>query len=248
MPLLIVTWVVQLLLIVHVLKTGRQMFWVLILLFAPGIGAIAYFLVELLPELQGSFTARRAMRNVRKTLNPGADLRQRQLEHQLSGSVDAARHLAAELMEAGRFEEAIAHYRNALTGLYEHDPDMMLGLATAQFSHGDADGCRETLDALREHNPDYSSADGHLLYAKALEAGDDLDSALGEYEALAGYYPGAEARVRYAQLLERMEKPELARQEYAQILASAELAPKHFRKAQKRWLGEAKEGAARLKA
>ena len=134
-----------------------------------------------------------------------------------------------------------------LTGLYEHDPDMMLGLATAQFGDGDAAGCRRTLDALKEHNPDYSSAEGHLLYAKALEAGDDLDAALQEYEALAGYYPGAEARVRYAQLLERMEKPERARQEYAHILAAAELAPKHFRKAQKKWIAEAKDGAARLK-
>ena len=113
MPLLIATWIVQLLLIVHVLRTGRQYYWIIILLIAPGIGAIAYLLVEILPDLQGSFAARRAMRNVKRTLNPGADLRQRQLEHRLSGSVDAARHLAAELMEAGRYEEAITHYRNA---------------------------------------------------------------------------------------------------------------------------------------
>ncbi len=248
MPLLILTWLVNLALIVHALKTGRPYYWIMILLIAPGIGGVAYLLVEVLPDLQGSFAARRAMRNVKRTLNPGADLRQRQLEHKLSGSVDAARHLAAELMENGRYGEAIAHYRDALTGLYENDPDLMLGLATAQFGDGDAAGCQETLDALKEHNPDYRSAEGHLLYAKALEATDNLDGALEEYEAIAGYYPGAEARLRYAQLLERMEKPELARQEYDQMLAAAELAPKHFRKAQKKWLAEAKEGAARLKA
>ena len=247
MPLLIVTWVAQLLLIVHVLKTGRPYYWVLLLLIAPGIGAIAYLLVEVLPDLQGNFAARRAMRNMKRTFDPGADLRQRQLEHRISGSVDSTRHLAAELMENGRYEEAVEHYRNALTGLYEHDPDMMLGLATAQFGNGDAAGCRETLDELKEHNPDFQSPDGHLLYAKALEAEDNLDGALAEYETLAGYYPGVEARLRYAQLLERMEKPELARQEYAEMLAAAELAPKHFRKAQKKWIAEAKEGAARLK-
>ena len=248
MPLLIVTWVFQLLLIVHVLRTGRPYYWVLILLIAPGIGCIAYLLAEVLPDVQGSIAARRAMRNVKRTFNPGADLRQRQLEHQLSGSVDAARHLAAELMENGRYSEAVTHYRKALTGLYENDPDLMLGLATAQFGDGDAEGCRKTLDDLKEHNPEYRSPEGHLLYARALEALDDLDGALEEYEALAGYYPGVEARVRYAQLLERMEKPELAGQEYAQLLAAAELAPKHFRKAQKKWLAEAKEGAARLRA
>ena len=231
MPLLIVTWIAQLLLIVHALRNGRPYYWIFILLMAPGIGAVAYVLVEILPDLQGSFAARRAMRNVKRTLDPGAD---------------AARQLAAELMENGRYAEAIEHYRSALTGLYEDDPDLMLGLATAQFGNGDAAGCRETLDQLKERNPDYRSAEGHLLYAKALEAADDLDGALEEYEALAGYYPGAEARVRYAQLLERMDKPELARQEYANLLAAAELAPKHFRKAQKKWLAQAKEGTARL--
>ena len=247
MALLIVTWIAQLALIVHVMKTGRPFYWVWILFMAPGIGAAAYLIAEVIPEMQSSYAARRAIRNVKRTLDPGADLRRRQLEHRLSGSVDAARHLATELMESGRYAEAITHYRNALTGLYEDDPDLMLGLASAQFGNGDAEGCRETLDELKERNPDYRSAEGHLLYAKALEASDDLDGALEEYEALAGYYPGAEARVRYAQLLERMEKPELARQEYAQMLAAAELAPTHFRKAQKKWLAQAKEGAARLK-
>lgn len=247
MALLILTWIGQMLLIIHVMKTGRPFYWAWILLIAPGVGAAAYLIAEILPEMRNSHSARRAMRRVRRTLDPGADLRQRQLEHRLSGSVDAARHLAAELMENGRYAEAITHFRTALSGIYETDPDLMLGLATAQFGDGDAAGCRETLDALKQHNPEYRSPEGHLLYAKSLESCDDLDGALEEYAALAGYYPGAEARVRYAQLLERTDKPELARQQYAQMLAAAELAPKHFRKAQKKWLAEAKEGAARLK-
>ena len=89
--------------------------------------------------------------------------------------------------------------------------------------------------------------DRHSFDAGGVESCEETEAALQEYSTLAGYYPGAEARVRYAQLLERMEKPELARQEYAQILAAAELAPKHFRKAQKQWINQAKDGAARLK-
>jgi hypothetical protein len=164
----------------------------------------------------------------------------------LSGSVDAARHLAAELMENGRYAEAIEHYRAALKGLYEHDPDLLVGLATAQFGNDQAADCIETLDVLKQTNPDYRSPDGHLLYARSLEATDELARAEEEYAALAGYYPGVEARIRYAQLLEKLAKPEQAREEYESILAAAELAPRHFRKAQKRWLADAREGAARL--
>lgn len=247
MPFLIITYVIQVIMIGHVMKTGRPPYWAFILLMAPGIGGLAYFIVELLPELTNSMGGKRAMRGVKRTLNPGGELRRRQVEHRLSGSVDAARHLAAELMDKGRYAEAISHYRTALTGIYEHDPDLMLGLASAQFANKDSLACIETLDALKEHNPDFRSPDGHLLYAKSLEATEQLEPAEQEYAALAGYYPGAEARVLYAQLLERMGKTELAREEYSKILAGAELAPRHFRRAQKRWLADAKAGASRLK-
>jgi hypothetical protein len=246
MPLVILMYAIQIGLIVHVLKTGRQLYWVFILIIAPGIGALAYLVVEILPGLQNNVRARRTMRGVRKTLNPGGELRRRQIEHRLSGSVDAARHLATELMDKGRYGEAVNQYRSTLTGIYEYDPDLLLGLATAQFGDADAAGSKETLDALKEKNPEFRSAEGHLLYARVLEELDDLAQAEEEYSTLAAYYPGVEARVRYAQLLERIDKENLARQEYADILAAAELAPRHFRSAQKKWLAAAKSGAARL--
>ena len=246
MPLIILTALVQIGLIIHVVRTGRPPFWVFVILFVPGIGSVAYCIVELLPELSNNLVARRAMRGVRKTFNPGGTLRRRQLEHRLSGSVDAARHLAGELMDSRRYAEAIDHYRSALTGLYEHDPDLMLGLAQAQFDNGDAAACKQTLELLKEKNPVHRSADGHLLYAKALEQEGDLSAAEEEYAAVSVYYSGVEARVRYAQLLEKLQKTDAARTEYADILAAAELAPRHFRKAQKKWLAEAKTALARL--
>jgi hypothetical protein len=242
---LILMYAVQIGLIVHVMKTGRPMYWCFILLMAPGIGGIAYLIAEILPGMQNDVRARRALRGVKKTLDPGGDLRRRQFEHRLSGSVDAARHLAAELMENGRYGEAVTHYRTALTGIYEHDPDLLVGLATAQYGDGDSAGCRSTLDTLKETNPDYRTPEGHLLYAKTLEDLGDLQQAEEEYSVLAGYYPGVEARVRYGALLEKLDKRDLARQEYAAIIAAAELAPRHFRKAQKKWLAEAKSGVAR---
>ena len=246
MPLLILTAIVQVALIVHAMRTGRSTYWIFILLFMPGVGAAAYFIIELLPDLSNSFAARRAMRGVRKTLNPGGELRRRKLEHRLSGSVDATRHLAGELIAQGRIAEAVDHYRAALTGLYEHDPDLMLGLAQAEFFNGDAEASKKTLETMREHNPDYRSPDGHLLYARALQECDEMEAAEEEFAAVAAYYPGAEARVRYAHLLEQLGKIEEARNEYTEILSAAELAPRHFRKAQKAWLGEARSALARM--
>ena len=236
----------QILMIIHVVRTGRNMYWVMILLMAPGIGGLAYLIVEILPDLMNDYRARRAIRGVSKTLNPTGDLRQRQREHKLSGSVDAARHLASELMERGSYYEATQHYQKALTGLYEFDPDLMLGLATAQFGNEQYEEARETLELLIEKNPDFKSPVGHLLYAKAVEACGDDEKALGEYKVVAGSYAGAEAQLRYGLLLERLGQNDAALTEYEEILTAAELAPRHYRKAQREWINQAKDGVKRL--
>lgn len=239
-------YLIQIGLIVHVMRSGRSMYWVIILLIAPGIGGLAYLIVELLPDLMSNRRARSAIHGVRKTLNPGADLRHRQREHQLSGSVDAARHLANELIESGHFDEAIEHYESALTGLYEHDPDLMLGLARAQFGNKQYEGARKSLELLMQKNPDFRSPDGHLLYARAVEACGDDEKALDEYQAVAGYYAGAEAPLRYGLILERLGNEEAALAEFEEIIAAADLAPRHYRKAQREWINAAKDGIKRL--
>ena len=241
------TFLIQIALVIHVFRTGRPVYWAFVIFFLPAIGSIAYAVVELLPEFAGSIRGQRALRSVKKTLNPGAELRQRERQLGLSGSVDAARHLARELIESGRFADAALHYENALTGLYEHDPDLLLGLAEAQFGDERYEDAQHTLERLNEHNPDYRTGPGHLLYARTLEKNDDLEAAENEYGAVARYFAGAEANVRYGRLLEKLGRPDEALAQYEEVLLSTDVAPRHYRKAQRRWIAEARESAGRIK-
>ena len=140
-------------------------------------------------------------------LDPNANLRRYESEARVTGGVATRQRYADELIRQARYDEAIAEYRQALTGLYEHDPNLMLGLARAQFGKGDATAARTTLDELIRLNPDFKSPEGHLLYARALETEGSVERALEEYRVLAPYYPGAEAAARYAQLLQRPRAP-----------------------------------------
>ncbi len=246
MALLVLSVIVQIGLILHVVRTGRPMYWIFIILMAPGIGSLAYAVVELLPDLSSSGQGRRALRGIRKTLDPGGDLRQRHRDHKLSGSVDAARHLAGELLESGRYDEAIEHYEKSLTGLYEYDPDLLLGLAMARFANEDFEKSRHALELLIEHNPDFKSQDGHLLYARSVAACGDEDKALDEYKAVSAYYAGAQARLQYGLFLEERGDKAAALTEFEEIIANAELAPRHYRKAQSDWISQAKSGIQRL--
>ena len=63
---------IEVALIVHAAKTGRFLPRGLIILFIPGFGAIAYVLVELVPEWFGSAQGQQARRHVVKTLDAEA--------------------------------------------------------------------------------------------------------------------------------------------------------------------------------
>ena len=91
-------------------------------------------------------------------------------------------------------------------------------------------------------NPDFRSPTGHLLYARALEAEGNVPKALEEYRVLRRSFPGAEAAVRYAQLLQAQGQRSGGQQVARELLEQARIAPGHYRRAQRDWL----EAAQRL--
>jgi hypothetical protein len=231
---------VQVGLIVHVIKTGRNMLWILALGLLPLVGSIAYIVVEILPEAFGSTTARRAKSGVRRMMDPDRDLRRASAEVEISGNVDARRRLAEELLERSQFDAAVDVYQGGLKGVFEHDPTLLVGLARAQFGRKDHAAAQAALERLMQHNPDFKSSDAQLLYARTLEAQDELDEAERAYAAMAPGYPGAEARLRYGLLLKRRGKLPEANRVLKDLLDGAQLGPAHYRRAQAEWLERAK--------
>jgi hypothetical protein len=238
----IVSGALSLGLIVHCIKTGGNTIWVyllVVLMSLPFVGSALYVGVEILPNLLRSRGSQRAMRGIRTTLDPEGNLRKFETEVKVTGNVAARQKYADELVRLGRAAEALPIYQTCLTGVFAEDPKLMLGYAHAQFAAGDATGARKTLDELIGKNPDFKSPDGHLLYARACEAEGDTQKALSEYATLAEYFPGAEAPVRYAKLLNRSDQRPLAQQTLKALLDRAKYAPAHNRKAQREWLDEA---------
>ncbi len=236
----ILIWLIQLALIIHVLKTGRNRYWVLIMLFLPLIGGIAYLVVEILPGLSGSITGQRAVRNVRKTLNPGADLRYHEAAWEQSPNVDNGRRYAEALLDSGKTAEAEEIVNGALKGLFVTEPTLLLIKARIEFDQDRPAEAVESLKTLQENNPDFRNAEGHLLYARALEANGQTDKAIREYSAVSGYFPGVEARYRLAMCLKITGNTQASKDELESILNDAKLAPPHFRKSQKTWLDAVK--------
>lgn len=163
MPYLIASLVIQLALVVHIVKTGRNMTWVFIVLFFPLIGTLAYIIVELVPEWTHSRTAHSAGRRLSGIVNPDKDLNAASQNLAVADTVQNAMALADECLDKGRYAEAKQLYERSLRGVHAEDPFLLQGLATAQFGLQDAAGTIRTLELLKERNPTHKSPEGHPL-------------------------------------------------------------------------------------
>jgi hypothetical protein len=219
----------------------------LIIFFIPGFGAVAYVLVELVPEWFGSVQGQQARRRVVNTLDPGKRYRELSDQLEVTDTIANRATLAEECLALGKFEEALQHYEHILALPMGDDAIYAHGKARAQFGLGQPRQVVATLDDLRERWPDYQSAEGHLLYARGLEESGRTEDALSEYQAVVNYYPGAEARVRYGLLLAKAGRQAEAKTVLSEVLAQLKRAPKYVRRAQAEWIAAA-EGALRDQA
>ena len=139
--------------VVHVIRTGQNTTWIWVIggvLFIPFLGPLVYFCAVILPDLMGSRSGRRAVRGLRDTLNPEAELRRLENDVKVTGDVGSRQRYADELVRLGRPQEAVDVYKSCLTGLFADDPKLLLGYARSLFAAGDAAGARQHRPAGRQ--------------------------------------------------------------------------------------------------
>lgn len=232
--------------IVHVIKTGRSQLWIMVLLALPGLGAIAYVVVEVLPEYMQGRGGHRVKRSVTKVINPNKSLEQAKREYSITPTVENACNLADAHMEKEEYKEASDLYKQSLTGLNETNPDIMHKYANSEFCLQHYSESRQVLDQLIEKNPDYKNQDAHLLYAKTLQELNETDKAVEEYETLITYYTGPEPAYRYGLLLNSAGKKDEARKMFTSILDKSSKSPDHYRKLHRQWIDRARQELSSL--
>ena len=239
MPIATLILIFDILLIVHAAKTGRFMPWGYVILLLPGIGAAAYVVAELLPEWLGTPKGQVASRTIARAINPSRRYRELSSDLALVDTIANRAALAAECLALGKFDEALLHYSAILTHPLAEEPHFFLGKARAQFGLRQSSAAIATLDELARRWPDFHSADGHLLFAVALEESGRNDEALAQYANVSQYFPGVEPRVRQAQLLQKLGRATEAKTIAEDVVRGLNRAPAHVRRNQREWLASA---------
>jgi hypothetical protein len=224
----------------HAVRTCRNRNWLWLLIIGSALGCLVYTIAEMGPDLLRSRKAVAAGEKARDIIDP--DRRLRALMDELD-TVETAQNkhaVAEEYMRRNEPQKALPLLQSAATGLYSDDPMILMTLAQAQFGCGQFQEATVTLDHLKERNPKFENADGHLLYARSLEAQGRSDEARNEYATVCNYFAGAEARVRHGLFLQQQGEAEQARRIFQEVVRSLDKAGKVFIRDQREWYDIAK--------
>lgn len=223
----------------HAVKTGRFSPWFFIIIMLPGIGALAYVIMVLIPEWSDSYHGRTTRSRVTKALDPEGAYRALKVRVDIADTIANRAALAQECLALGRHDEAWEQYHTIL-GMHLGDaPEYMAGRARAEFGQGRFTQARATLDDLRRRWPDWQSADSHLLYARTLEKDGHLADAVDEYRAVSEYYAGAEPRVRLGLALRALGREDEGRAVLTEVVQRLQHAPRFARQTQAVWISMA---------
>lgn len=236
LPLIGLSLIVSIALAVHVVRTGRELFWLWIILLFQPLGGLVYLIAIVLPELVRGPGARKLEQSARAALDPGREYREAKQACEDTPTVRNQSRLAQAAAAMGRHEEAEQLFAQAAQGIHAEDPALLLGRATALLE------LQRPAEALQviELIPGGETADplppaGVLALARAHEALGNSAEADAAYREAVERMPGFEAQARQAAFMARSGRKDEARAALAEMdKRLTKLAPQ-FRREGRHW-------------
>ena len=240
-------FIVALFFAIHAVRTGRQMYWLLILFSFPVLGSVVYFFAEYLPELRFNRAARGAAQAVKAFVDPDREMREAQRAFDQVPTVANRIRMAQALLGKGDAPGAAAQFRECAQGSFADDPDVLTGLAEAEFACGNATEAAAALATLFKHHPARNAGAAALLNARVLTTAEPNSAeALFHHAVLTGN--GPEPLIRYGNWLQDKGRNDDAERLYAQVIKDAVHWPAHTKSLQKDWLRQARDGMSALRS
>ncbi len=182
----------------HVVRSGQQLFWLIILFSFPFLGSLVYFFVVYLPDSRLERGARKAVSSAARALDPQREVREARAALEDSPTAQNQMRLASALLDVGEPHEAAKEYEICLRGPFSQDKEVRFGAALA-FTECQryTDGLRH-IESIRVEEPAYRAEAVSLLRARCLAGAGHKDEARLEYQAAVAKYGSFESKAEFA--------------------------------------------------
>jgi hypothetical protein len=220
---------------VHVVRTGQQMYWLMIILLFQPLGGLVYLIAIIAPEFLGGAKAQKARQAARQVLDPQREYREATKAVDDAPTVTNRSRLAVAASGLGKHAEAERLYAEALQGMYADDPQLLLGRANALIELNRSAEALPLLESLSAQSPAARTPNVALAMGRAYHAlgrESDADTAL---RWAAAHLPGFEGMARYAVFLAQTGRKDEARETLIEIDKRLAKAHSHFRKEARGW-------------
>ncbi|MBN8607338.1 MAG: hypothetical protein J0L81_10495 [Caulobacterales bacterium] len=208
MFMLILTYLPSLLCGMHVVRTGREMFWLWLFIIGPVIAPAFYFFAVLLPEMMGGRTARGVGKAARQALDPERDYRNALRALDDTPTVGNRMKVAQAAAALGRWSDSEAQWALAADGHWADDPAVLRGHADALLELGRWDEALTRLEHLRKQGREGETPQVALAFARAYEGLGRNQEADDAFRFAADRVPGLEAGGRYVAFMAKTGRRE----------------------------------------
>jgi len=235
LPLIALSLILSIALAVHVVRTGRELFWLWIILIFQPLGGLVYFIAIVLPELTRGPAARRLERTARAALDPLREYRDAKQACEDTPTVRNQSRLAQAAAALGRHDEAERLYAEAAQGIHADDPALLLGRANALLELGRGADALAVLERLGRGPSESHTPSAVLALGRAYEAVGRVPEAEAALQEAAQRMPGFEGLGRYAAFLARHGRADEARAMIADMDKRLVKLAAQFRREGKHW-------------
>ena len=227
--------VFSILLCVHVVRTGREMYWLMIILMFQPLGGVVYAIINVLPDLTGGSTARRITRAARESLDPTREYREAKDACEDTPTVRNQSRLAAAAASLGKHDEAERLYVEAAQGIHAEDPALLLGRINALLELNRPKDALEVLEVLGRDEANGRTPTVAVALGRANEALGRTAEADAAYQWASQRLPGFEGLARYAAFMARNGRRDEAREAVAELDKRLGKLKGQFQKEARHW-------------
>ena len=215
---------------IHAIRSGRELYWLLILFMFPLLGSVVYFFAIFLPGFRATHHMQRGLsKAANATINvidPGRELREAKAAYDFTPTAQNQWRYADALLAADKVAEAVEQFELCLQGPFSNDLEIQFAAANAQLRFNQPEKALQLLLAIRQGNPSFRTEAVTLMLAQIHARQGNQAQAKEEFEMAVARFGSVEARAEYAIWAAQSGDMTTARQLYAEL----EQLKKHWNK------------------